>query len=74
MRKQQWTRNARSSKRFEPGSWDKAKNKKEVILEAQKDTRRVHFDIDGQSVISNMRSYNQIFRSIKVESYSEVTL
>ena len=43
MRKQQWTGNGRSSKRFQPGSWTKFKSKQKVIQEAQRDKKEVHF-------------------------------
>ena len=43
MQKQQWTRNGRSSKQFQPGILNKMKSKKEVILEAQRDKKKVHF-------------------------------
>ena len=40
MRKQQWTRNGRNSKRFQPGSWRKSRAKnKEVILEAHRNKK-----------------------------------
>ena len=43
MQKQQWTRNGRSWRQFQPDRRDKSKSKKDVILEAQRDTKRVHF-------------------------------
>ena len=43
MRKQQWTRNGRSSKRIQAGSWTKLRVKKEVTLGAQRDKKKVHF-------------------------------
>ena len=39
MQRQQWTRNGRSSKRFQHGSWKRSRAKKEVILEAQRDKK-----------------------------------
>ena len=43
LRKQQWKRNGRSSKRFQPGSWTKLRAKKGIILEARRDKKKVHF-------------------------------
>ena len=43
MRKQQWIKNGSCSNRFQPGSWIKVRAKKEVILEVQRDKKKVHF-------------------------------
>ena len=42
MRKQQRTRNGRSSKRFQPGSWTKLRAKRRLFLEAHRDKKKVH--------------------------------
>ena len=39
----QWTRNGKSWRRFQAWTLEKVKNKKEVILEAQRDKKKVHF-------------------------------
>ena len=52
---------------------DKVKSKKEVILQAQKDIRTVHFASLWIFVISKMRSWNRSIRSIDSGSCSEVT-
>ena len=44
MRKQQWTRNGRSSRRFRAWQLEKVKSKTDVVLETQKDKKKVHFD------------------------------
>ena len=51
---------------------DKVKSKKDFILEARRDKKKVHF-ADGRLSSQKMRSKNQYFRSIQVESYSKVT-
>ena len=75
MRKQQWTRNGRSSKRFQPGSWTKLRANR-MLFRKHKETKRkstlLHFW--WTSVISKKRSENQHFQTLKVELYSEVTL
>ena len=43
MRKQQCTKNGRSSKKCQFGKWSKVESKTEVILEAQREQRTVHF-------------------------------
>ena len=42
MRKQQWTRNGRSSKRFQPGSWTKLRTQRRLFWRL-KDKNKVHF-------------------------------
>ena len=42
MQKKQWTRNGKSSRRYQHGIWKKVQSKKEVILEAQRDKKKVH--------------------------------
>ena len=57
------------------GSWTEVKSKKEVLLEAKRDKKEKPLcHIDGRMSSQKMRSWNPKFRSIKVESYSEVTL
>ena len=53
--------------------WTKLRSKKELIMEAPRDKKKkVHLmDICH---LKKMRSYNQSYRSMKVESCSEVTL
>ena len=43
MQKPQWTRNGESSRQSQHGIWKKVKSKKKVILEAQRDRKKVHF-------------------------------
>ena len=43
MQKPQWTNIERSSKRFQCGNLDEVKSKKEVIPEAQREKKKVHF-------------------------------
>ena len=43
MQKLQWTRNGRRFTLFWPGSWERSISEKEVILEAQRDEKKVHF-------------------------------
>ena len=39
----QWTKNGRRSKSCQRGIWPKVKSKKDVVLEAQREKRKVHF-------------------------------
>ena len=59
-------------------AWDlgKVKSKKEVILEAQRDKKKVHFATpDGHLChFKKMWSWSQHYRSIKAESCSGETL
>ena len=43
MRKQQWTRNGKKLETIPAWQLEKDKSKKEVILEAQRDKKKVHF-------------------------------
>ena len=52
---------------------EKVKSKEEVILEAQRDSKKVHF-ATLTLVISRMRSQNQNYKNTKAESCSEGTL
>ena len=52
----------------------KVRNKNEMIAEARKEGRQMHFASLRISVILRVQSWNHNFRNTKVESYSEVTL
>ena len=41
--KQQWARNGSSERELQPGSWEKSEARRKVILEAQRDKKKVHF-------------------------------
>ena len=53
---------------------DKVKSKKEVILEAQRDKKKVHFATLMDTCHLKNAELEPNFRSTKEESYSEVTL
>ena len=53
----------------------KVKSKKEVILEAQRDKKKVHFaPLMDIGHLKKMRSWSRNFSIVKVEPYFEVTL
>ena len=41
--KQQWTKDGRNLRQFQHGIWKKSRAKKVVILEEQRDKKKVHF-------------------------------
>ena len=55
-------------------SLEKVYSKKEVLLEPQRDNKKVHFAHWWTYVTSRMRSWNQNYRSTKAESCSGRTL
>ena len=74
MRKQHWRRNGRNLRRFQPGSWRKSKARRSLFWKHTETKRKSTLLRWWTSVISNMQSWNQNFRSVKAESCSEETL
>ena len=74
LRKQQWTKNEKSST-IPAWKLEKVRSKKEVILEAQRDKKKSPLCfIDGHVSLEKKRSWNRNFWSTIDVSYSVVTL
>ena len=43
MQKLQWTRNGKSSRQLQHGKWKKSRVRKDVMLETQREEKKVHF-------------------------------
>ena len=70
MQKPQWTRNERSSKRFQPGSWKNQEQKGGYSGSTKRQKASPVCHTDGHMSPQKMRSWNQNYRSTKAESCS----
>ena len=75
MRRQQWIKHGRSSRKSLHGIWRKSRAIRRLFSKHKETKRKSTFCyIDGTHVISQMRSWNQNYRSIKAEPFSVVTI
>ena len=71
---QQWTRNGRSWRQFQPGSWEKSDVRRRLFWKHKETKRKSTFLHWLAFVISRFRSKNQNYKNIEAESCSEDTL